>query len=433
MESIPEFLRHFSSVFTRPAFKIFERLVKGFLEVHGPTAVTQLNAHKPPEEHFGTVYDFLKRYAWQSLDLAQALLDWLVTQLQPDQRVILAIDDTKKFKPHARRMEGVHWHAEHHRVVQTKVKTPEGEELKATGVVGQKGHCWVVLGLLHRLAAGKWCCFPLRAGLFLREKYCVPGTFEDKLQIAQKLLEALKFPLNALLVGDNFYGAARFVNGFRGHVLSHLKVTAVAYDFPEAVEKVGRGRPKKYGAKVLLRHFLDDTDKLTSHTLMVYGKEQTIETASFEGLLAGHQRPVKIVLVKGLRDEQFLLFTTDRSLTNEQMVEYYAARFQIEIAFRELKQDVGAFNYRLHAKASFGRYLQLAFVAYALLKYLAIRGDVKPKATAWYRPKGLASPARVQHMLSQRFQAQRIFEGVRQAGLLVKNTSADEFMRFAAS
>ena len=98
------------------------------------------------------------------------------------------------------------------------------------------------------------------------------------------------------------------------------------------------------------------------------------------------------------------------------MVEYYAARFQIEIAFRELKQDLGAFNYRLHGRASFGRYLQLAFVAYALLKYLAIRGDVKPKATAWYRPKGLASPARVQQVLSQRFQAQRIFEGYAKRG-----------------
>lgn len=433
MESIPQFLAHFTTVFTRPAFKIFERLMKGFLEVHRPTAVTQLNAQKPPEEHFCSVYDFLQRYAWHSIELAQTLLDWLMTHIQPDARVILAIDDPKNFKPHARCIEGVHWHAEHHRLVQTKVKTKDGEELKATGVVGQKGHCWVVVGLLHRLAAGKWCCFPLRAGLFRREKYGAPGTFEDKLMIAQKLLEALKFPLNALLVGDNFYGAARFVNEFKGHVLSHLKVTAVAYDFPEPVEKLGRGRPKKYGPKVQLRHFLDDSARLTSHSLMVYGKEQTIETASFEGLLEGHLRPVKIVLVKGLRDEQFLLFTTDRTLTNEQMVEYYAARFQIEIAFRELKQDVGAFTYRLQGQASFGRYLQIAFVAYALLKYLAIRGDVKPKATAWYHPKGLASPARVQQVISQRFQAQRIFEGVRHAGLLAKNTSADEFMRVAAS
>ena len=49
-----------------------------------------------------------------------------------------------------------------------------------------------------------------------------------------------------------------------------------------------------------------------------------------------------IVLVKGLRKKHFLLFTTDLRLTDEQMLEYYAARFQIEITFRELKQDLGA-------------------------------------------------------------------------------------------
>ena len=428
MESISEFMSHFKKVFTRPSFVYFERMVKGFLEVHQPKAVTELNQHKPPEEHFGSIYDFLKYYAWYSCDLANALLDWLQSQLQPESRVILAIDDTKNFKPHAKVIEGVCWHAEHHRVVQTKVKSKEGEELIARGVVGQRGHCWVVIGLLHQLSAGHWCCFPLRADVFVRQKYC-PETFRDKLQIADHLLNDLSLPENTLLVGDNFYGAARLVNAFKGHVLSHLKSTAVGYLPPEPPSQAKRGRPKKYGEKIPLITTLDDPNLLKVSILAVYGQEQAVQMASCFALLKGHAKLTKILLIKGLRKSHFLLFTTDLSLTNEQMLEYYAARFQIEITFRELKQDLGAFRYRLKSKASFGRYLHIAFVAYALIKYLAIQGEVKPRVTDWYHPKGLASPARVQQAVAQYFQASRIFEGLMKSGLLFKNTSLHDFMR----
>ena len=339
---------------------------------------------------------------------------------------------TKKFKPHAQHIEGLCWHAEHHRLVQTKVKTESGEELKATGVVGQKGHSWVVLGLLHHLNPGHWCCFPLRAGLFVRKKYC-PEHFEDKLQIASRLMNSLELPENTLLVGDNFYGAARLVNELSEHVLSHLKNTAVAYQYPEPPCNQGRGRPKIYGDKVQLLTYLDNPQSLKTHTMIIYGQEKTVEMASFEGLLRGHKRPVKIVLVKGLRKEHFLLFTTDLAMTDEQILEYYAARFQIEITFRELKQDLGAFNYRLNSQLGFSRYLQISFLAYALIKYLAIQGEILPQTTDWYTPKGFASPARVQRVLSQHFQAQRIFQGVFQNGLLNKNTSLEDFMRCAAA
>lgn len=432
MESIPEFLRRFTSVFTRPAFAHFQRLIEGFLVTPSPTAVTQLNRQKPPTEHFSTIYDFFNRSAWHTLTLANALLAWLLTEVQPGQRVILAIDDTKAFKPHGPCIEGVCWHAEHHRLVQAKVKAPDGQELKATGVVGQRGHCWVVMGLLHQLTPGHWCCFPLRAGLFVRQKHCKRG-FQDKIEIGLKLVEELKPSSESLLVGDNFYGAPRLVNELSGHILSHLKHTAVAYTFSEALPTGKRGRPKRYGEKVPLVSFLDDSQKLKLHTLQVYGQEHTVEMASFTGLLKSHVRPVKIVLVKGLRKSHFLLFTTDLTLTEEQMLEYYAARFQIEITFRELKQDLGAFNYRLRSKVGIGRYLQVAFVAYALLKHLAIQGHVKPKRTAWYHPKGLASPARVQEAAAQYFQAQRIFRGVLENGLLANNISQDDFMRFVAS
>jgi hypothetical protein len=115
------------------------------------------------------------------------------------------------------------------------------------------------------------------------------------------------------------------------------------------------------------------------------------------------------------------------------MIEYYAARFQIEIAFRELKQDLGAFNYRLKHLSGFQNYLHVAFVAYALLKYLAIQEVVTTPATPWYAPKGLATPATVQKAVFQYLQALRIFQGLHKQDVPTENISLNDFMRLCAS
>jgi len=63
---------------------------------------------------------------------------------------------TKKFKPHAQHIEGLCWHAEHHRLVQTEVNTDSGEELKATGgakilLLGQHLQQKYFIGRLHAI------------------------------------------------------------------------------------------------------------------------------------------------------------------------------------------------------------------------------------------------------------------------------------------
>lgn len=432
MDILQDFMLKFESVFTLPAFGKFVRLLQGFMQTHAPKALTELNSHLPQDSHFCGVYDFLNRYAWSHLDLAQRLLDWYVETLLQRQRFLLVVDDTKAFKPHARKMEGICWHPEHHRRIQAKATTETGEEVTATGVVGERGHSWVVLGTLHRRESGHWNCFPLRAGLFVREKYC-PETFQTKLEIAESLFNSLTWPQKPLLVGDNFYAASSFVNQLDGHVLSHLKATAVAFESVESPSKPKRGRPQIYGRKVHLATELDDPAKMTQHEVFVYGEQKKIQTAAFVGRLRGHHHPVKIILVKGLRKANFLLFSTDLELSAAQMVEYYAARFQIEIAFRELKQDLGAFNYRLKHLSGFQNYLHVAFVAYALLKYLAIQGIVTTPATPWYAPKGLATPATVQKAVFQYLQALRIFQGLHKQEVPTENISLDDFMRLCAS
>lgn len=432
MRIITDFLFFFSTVFaSRPSFNHFKRFILGFLEHSGPKSVTEINQSQDWQRHFSTIYDFLKKSKWSHEQLAQTLLIWFLCRLNKLSRPIVCIDDTKAFKPHAKKMPGLCWHADHHNLVKTKVKTESGDEMTASGVYGQNGHCWVVLAALHRLKTGKWCSFPIKGNIFVREKHA-GETFKTKHQLALNILESLYFPILPLIVGDNFYGAAKFVNAVKGHVLSLLKSTAVAFEPAPPNPEPGRGRPRKYGRKVKLIEELDRPEKLKPLEVFAYGEKVKVEVGIFEGLLRGHARPVKIILVKGMRKKDFLLFTNDLSLRPVDMIQYYAARFQIEIAFRELKQEMGTFNYRLRTTNGIMRYVHLSFVAYALVKYLAICEEIQPQKMPWYEPVGLASPRRVQQVIGQKLSAFRIFKGLAEKGYLRKNISDPEFIQFQA-
>jgi hypothetical protein len=172
MDILQDFMLKFESVFTLPAFGKFVRLLQGFMQTHAPKALTELNSHLPQDSHFCGVYDFLNRYAWSHLDLAQRLLDWYVETLLQRQRFLLVVDDTKAFKPHARKMEGICWHPEHHRRIQAKATTETGEEVTATGVVGERGQqcCPHLYG---SFVAYNWSLVGSSWGLYIGEKAAI--------------------------------------------------------------------------------------------------------------------------------------------------------------------------------------------------------------------------------------------------------------------
>lgn len=427
MNIIHDFLNQFKTVFTRPSFKHFARLVLGFSQQTGPKALTEINDSVNTPQHHNTIYDFLSKGSWSHKHLSHDLMLWFLSSCKmPEERLLLGIDDTKKFKPHANFMERLCWHADHHKQVRASVKTEDGKELSAFGVAGEKGHCWVTLGVLHQEKTG-WCFMPMNASIFVREKHT--DVFKTKHELALELVEQLPYSKGALLVGDNFYGTQNFVNKLKCPVLSLLKSTAVAYmPLITPMDKSYRGRPKRYGEKVQLATFLDHPERLKPTEVFVYGKRHKLEYACFEGLLKGHIRPVKVILVKGLRKDNFLLFTNDLKLTPEQMIAYYGARFQIELGFRELKQELGAFNYRLRSETSILRYVHLAFVAYALLKFLSVKAIVKPLQTPWYKPKGRASMKRVQQWMRDTFPQEGIFKGVNPNPFPPINTTNHDFI-----
>lgn len=220
----------------------------------------------------------------------------------------------------------------------------------------------VSLGLLQQIKE-RWACLPLAARFYLPQKAVANKTanmkqgehvipFQTKLAQAVGMLEEVaKFFSDAsiLAVTDSWFGnngllkPARKAIGIRFHLLSRLRSNAVLYAKPMPKIPGQRGRPRKYGRRLgsssqLAAKF---RDLALTYTVDTYGKRRTIKAFSQVLMLKTFKCPVRVVWVFR-RTQWVALFSTDLTLTVKQIIEFYAARWKIEAAFKELKQEIGS-------------------------------------------------------------------------------------------
>ncbi|RKT44374.1 IS701 family transposase [Thiocapsa rosea] len=217
----------------------------------------------------------------------------------------------------------------------------------------------VTLGLL-KVIHGRWCCLPLAFAFYLRRATLalrsvrIRGrvlTFETKFTQAVRLIQSFAgvFPRAPILVvTDSWFGnngllkPLRRALGSRAHLLSRLRVNAVLHDLPVAVP--GRaGRPRKYGERLGSVKAMQTALRATARTysLNLYGRVRDVVAAEQVVMLKSLRCQVRVVWVYR-RTQWIALVTTDLTLSVEQMIEIYGARWKIEAGFREIKQEIGS-------------------------------------------------------------------------------------------
>lgn len=135
------------------------------------------------------------------------------------------------------------------------------------------------------------------------------------------------------------------------HIVTKAKKGTVAYERP-AAGKRGRGRPRKKGAAVkLMTLFQTRAAAFQSATVMMYGKEETVQYLCLDLLWGqGLYQELRFVLVK-FGDRLSILVSTDLTLAATDIVRLYGYRFKIECTFREMKQAIGGFSYHFWSKS----------------------------------------------------------------------------------
>ena len=242
-------------------------------------------------------------------------------------------------------------------------------------------------------------------------------TLLDKLII---LLESLLITTPLYLVADRYYASEKIIRPLlkrANHLITAVRANAVAY-LPAAPVKVrGRGRPRKYGAKIRIRDLFGDPGLFVRAPSPVYGERGVTIRYRVTDL---YWRPVGCVgrcvsVIHPTRGNMTLL-STDLTLDGLEVIRCYGVRFKIEVTFKQAVHTVGTWCYHfwmadmdprqnrsgnqyVHRKskryraavrrklAAYECHLQVGTIAQGLLQMLAIlhAGTVWQRFGSWIR------------------------------------------------
>ncbi len=404
-------------VFSQPSFQNFLVLLEGWVlaGMHAMTS-TALAALGDFPRHFATYYRFFSEGAWSPDALGTALLR-VVIAFAPPGPLVVVVDDT------IARKTGKHiWGANVHH-------DPLGFVPNALCF----GHNWVVLALVIRVPlVERFVAVPVywrlyrsrkaRTGKTRRGKHeskttgaTSPKDHRTRPQLAVELVQLLR---NALgperfirLVGDSAYGGKSITRRLpsRTSCISRLPMSAALYALPGAPKPAQHGRPRKKGERLPTpQQMADNSNGWRTQTLRLYGKDVAVRYKTVVALWYNSAKtaPLRIVVVrdpKGHRkDESF--FTTDPDMSVVTILETYAQRWSLEVAFRDTKQQCGFERSQARTQKAVQRTGPFAFVAYTLtVAWFCHHGHRHYPALIrimpWYRHKRAPSFADMQQLL----------------------------------
>jgi SRSO17 transposase len=254
----------------------------------------------------------------------------------------------------------------------------------------------VSAGLLAKIK-GRWACLPLSARFYHPKKDTEKGnirvgkdkvTFQTKLEQAAQMIIELYHAYNipVLVVADSWFGN----NGLWGpvhkqlgpcfHLISRLRCSNNLFDLPENRKEKKRGRPKKYGSLLgnVSELAVQYQNQTQSYHVDLYGRIREVLAFDRVFMLKTLKCPVRVVWV--YRKTQWVaLFSTDLSLSVQQLIEYYGARWKIESGFKELKQDIGSLETQTRDPHAVINHLNFCMMAISLVWIHAMHLEKTPK------------------------------------------------------
>jgi hypothetical protein len=333
----------FSPAFTPATFARVQLLVVAAILTTGRRTVSNLlrTVRELTDGDPSSYHRVLSLAQWSGLSVAALLTRFITRHFWPKGRIRLVGDDTVTEHPGRK----VHGKARHRDPVRSS----------HSYTAWRWGHKWVVLAILVQFpfASRAWALPVLVALYRSREENARRGRpHRTPAQLMQLLLRILVrwFPdREFLFAGDGGYGSHEVANLARDsqgrlHVVSKFPANANLYEPPVYC---GQGRRPQKGKKAASPQQVVASAARTRLNVAWYGGgRREVEVVTGTGLWykAGQGvLEVRWVYVHDLsgthRDEYF--YSTDVSLTAQQILEEYTGRWNIETTFEEARAYLG--------------------------------------------------------------------------------------------
>ncbi len=345
--SIQSLLLKFDGCFTKPGFKNFTLLLIGWICCqgrHSISRVIQAGSESDNIKHHSCLYRFLSVGKWTADSLGKVLFHLLLPFLS--RRITVLLDDTlnKKCGPHIFGA-GMHYDAS---------KSTYG---RGTAAGAKKffafGHNWVVLAVWLALPwkTNGGMAVPILFRLYRSRKTCPKTRYHKRTELALELVNIVGGYLpdgyQLRIVGDSEYSCKTVVRqlGENQYFTGAMVLDAALYEEPGPYS--GRGRKRDKGKRLPSPVALAAKKSIPWEelTLTIYGREVTLLVKTQVCLwytVAGKQK-VQMVVTRDpsgtLSDRAF--FSTDYEQSTKSLLVEFARRWEIEVAFRNVKQAMG--------------------------------------------------------------------------------------------
>jgi hypothetical protein len=374
-------LELFQSVFTAPAFSVFQELLTAWVLCPARRTVTGMMrggglVRRRPHDAY---HRLIRDAAWCLDGLWDLTAELLIGLFAEEGRIDLLLDDTL-FHRRGRKINGAG-------IFRDAVRSSGGS------VVYDRGLNLVVLALRVQ---PPWGGEPLALPLAVRlHRKGGPTLLDLSAEAIRRLAE--RFPDRTFhLIADGAYGPLAGWGLPRTEVTSRIRRDAALYGFPPPSRKGQVGRPPKKGARLApLPRWANHTRN--GWTRVVVDRRGRLE----ERLLLAREvqwyhvcgaQPIRVVVSrdpKGHEKDDFL-FTTDLAMSPGAVVSHYFGRWPIEDTLRASKQSLGGEEPQSWKGQGPERAASLAFWLYSMVWtwYLASQGP-RPRLVKlpWYPKK----------------------------------------------
>ena len=237
----------------------------------------------------------------------------------------------------------------------------------------------LVVGVIVRLPfLERSVCLPVLFRLWQPKRKQIPNKTPDpqrpaKPVLAREMLDLLaaRLPGRTIhLAADAAYATTAW-RGVPGHLTLTSRLRSNGVIYKPAPPRTGKqGRPATWGKRLptLTKIATDPATEWTAATVRRYARTETLMLHTIDCLWGplGAETPVRVILVqdpKNTSGYQIALITTDLTSTAEQIVERYADRWPIEVAYEEGKELFGVGDARNRTPRAVERTVPFQFLA----------------------------------------------------------------------